>query len=209
MRFYKFPKWLKRFYPNAIWDFFLNQSQKNIYLTFDDGPTPMVTEWVLDILKQYNAKATFFCVGNNVKKHPKLYNRYIEEGHSVGNHTMNHTKGISTNTKIYINDVMEASHYIKSNLFRPPYGKCTPKQYKQLFKMGYQTIFWSHLYYDFDANLSSGERLSQLKSNVKLGSIIVFHDSHKAFPQLKKELPQLLEFYQSKGYQFKAIPYNE
>lgn len=205
MRFYKFPKWLKRFYPNAIWDFFLDDSQHNIYLTFDDGPTPMVTEWILDILSQYNAKATFFCVGNNVKKYPKLYNRYIEEGHSVGNHTMNHLKGISTNTKTYINDVIESSHYINSTLFRPPYGKCTPKQYKQLLSLGYQTIFWSHLYYDFDSNLTSNERFHQLKSNVKPGSIIVFHDSQKALPQLKKELPQLLEFFQSKGYHFKPI----
>ncbi len=205
MRFYQFPKWLKRFYPNAIWDFFLDDSQPNIYLTFDDGPTPMVTEWVLDILAQYNAKATFFCVGNNVKKYPKLFNRYIDEGHSVGNHTMNHISGISTNTKVYINEVIEASQYIHSNLFRPPYGKCTPKQYKQLFSLGYQTIFWSHLYYDFDSNLTSNERLYQLKANVKPGSIIVFHDSQKAFPQLKKELPLVLEFYQSKGYDFKPI----
>jgi len=209
MRYYKFPKWLKRFYPNAIWDFFLNDNSSAIYLTFDDGPTPDVTEWVLNCLNDHQAKATFFCLGKNVINNPQLFNEIIEQGHSVGNHSMNHLKGINTSINKYIDDVVEAKKYIKSNLFRPPYGKCKPKQHKALTQLGFKTVFWSHLSYDFDENLSSNERINQLKNNVKPGSIIVFHDSQKAFPQLKKELPIFLEFYTKKGYSFNSIPFNK
>ena len=205
MRFYKFPKWLKRFYPNAIWDFYFSKSSKNIYLTFDDGPTPEITEWIIECLNSFQAKATFFCVGNNVKKYPNLYQKYIENGHSVGNHTMNHLNGAKVTSKKYLDDVKKAKAFIHSNLFRPPYGKCTPKQYKQISKLGFSTIFWSHLSYDFDKKLPSEERIKQLKTKVKPGSIIVFHDSVKAFPQLKKELPIILEYFKSKGFQFKKI----
>ncbi len=209
MRYYKFPKWLKRFYPNAIWDFFLQENSSVIYLTFDDGPTPEVTKWVLDCLDKYQAKATFFCLGKNVKNNPQLFNEILKHGHAVGNHSMNHLKGINTSTKKYIDDVVEAKKYIKSNLFRPPYGKCLPAQHKELSKLGFQTVFWSHISYDYDKTLSSTQRLKHLKLKVKPGTIIVFHDSQKAFPQLQNELPIILQYYKTKGYQFKVIPNNE
>ncbi|HIP36236.1 MAG TPA: polysaccharide deacetylase family protein [Crocinitomix sp.] len=205
MRLYKFPKWLKRFYPNAIWDFFLNHPQNNIFLTFDDGPTPKITEWILNLLEEHNAKATFFCVGNNVKKYPKIYQKIILNGHAVGNHSMTHINGLKTSNTNYINNVQQANFNIQSNLFRPPYGKIKPKQYKTLTNLGYQTVFWSFIAYDFDSTLSSKRRLKNIKQNIKPGAILVFHDSKKAFPQLKNELPLILNYISSKNYQCKAI----
>jgi peptidoglycan/xylan/chitin deacetylase (PgdA/CDA1 family) len=208
MRFYKFPNWLKRFYPIAIWDFFLTENKNTIYLTFDDGPTPEVTEWIIECLNYFQAKATFFCIGNNVKNYPSLYKKYIENGHSVGNHTMNHLNGAKVSSKKYLDDIKKAKTFIHSNLFRPPYGKCTPKQYRLISKLGFTTIFWSHLSYDFDKKLSPEERINQFKTKVKPGSIIVFHDSVKAFPQLKTELPIILEHFKSKRFQFEKISIN-
>lgn len=206
-RFYKFPKWFKGFYPGAIWDFFLESgsNQKVVYLTFDDGPTKEVSEWILAELKKVNAKATFFCVGENVKNNPKIFKAYLNNGHSAGNHTMNHLKGSSTNNKKYLENVLKAKEYIDSSLFRPPYGKCTPKQYQLIKKEGFKTVFWSHLTYDFDATLSSEKRIEALKSNLKSGSVLVFHDSFKAFPQLKTDLPVILNYMKDEGYQFKRI----
>ena len=207
IRFYKFPKWLKGFYPGAIWDFFLksDSSSKVVYLTFDDGPTKDVTKWILHELDKVNAKATFFCVGENVKNLPNLFDEYIKGGHAVGNHTMNHLNGPKTSNEKYIKNVLKAKKHIESNLFRPPYGKCTPKQFKQISLLGFKTIFWSHLTYDYDMSLSSYKRIRAFKENVKDGSIVVFHDSLKAFPQLKTDLPILLCFLSDKGFSFKAI----
>jgi peptidoglycan/xylan/chitin deacetylase (PgdA/CDA1 family) len=205
LRFYKFPKWLKGFYPGAIWDFFCNDEHKTIYLTFDDGPTPEVTEWVLNLLDKYNAKATFFCLGENVKNHPNIFRDYLERGHRIGNHTMNHLQGYKTELNAYVKDVNDARQLIDSKLFRPPYGKCTFTQHKELKLMGYSTIFWSHLSYDFDNTLTSEKRIKKLKKNVKSGSILVFHDSLKAFPQLRNDLPIILEYLRIEGFSFKAI----
>jgi peptidoglycan/xylan/chitin deacetylase (PgdA/CDA1 family) len=205
VRIYKFPKWLKRFYPLAIWDFFLNKESKEIYLTFDDGPTPEVSAWVLNELDKVNAKATFFCIGENVKKYPILYKQYLSKGHAVGNHTMNHLNGFKVKSKQYIENVQQAEEYIKSKLFRPPYGKCTPKQHKILRDKGYKTIFWSHITYDFDVTLPSDKRIKKFKANLKNGNIIVFHDSLKAFPQLKKDLPIMLDYLKQQGYTFCSI----
>ena len=205
LRFYKFPKWLYGFYPGAIWDFFLNDNPKIIYLTFDDGPTPQVTTWLLDLLDSYDAKATFFCMGKNVKNHPELYKKYLSNGHGVGNHTMNHLKGVRTKLSDYVKDVEEARKYIDSTLFRPPYGKYSAKQHKALSNLNYNTIFWSYLTYDFDKTLSSKKRINNVIQNVKSGSILVFHDSVKAFPQLEKDLPVILNYLKNEGYLFKAI----
>ncbi len=207
MRYYKFPKWLKRFYPGAIWDFFLPAtSQKIIYLTFDDGPNPHTTDWILNLLDQYRAKATFFCIGNNVEQHPDLFEKLVVGNHQIGNHTYHHLNGMHTNTQTYINDIEKAQVLINSNLFRPPYGKLKPKQHKILSKKGFKTVFWSHISYDFDASLSSSKRMEKTLKGVKNNSIVVFHDSTKAFPQLEKELPLLLEKWTQEGYAFKALP---
>ena len=190
IRFYKFPKWQQWFYPKAIFDFYDKKisNQKVIYLTFDDGPIPGVTEKILDILETYNAKATFFCIGENVKKKPKLYQTIIDKGHAVGNHSMNHINGFKTSKKKYIEDVLKAKKFINSNLFRPPYGKYTPKQHKALKKLGFQTVFWSYLTYDFDSSLKSEKRIINTISNCKNGSILVFHDNLKDLTTILKNL---------------------
>jgi peptidoglycan/xylan/chitin deacetylase (PgdA/CDA1 family) len=208
MRFYKFPKWLKRFYPNAIWDFYFCDSSKNIYLTFDDGPTPEITEWVLNQLDKFHAKATFFCIGKNVVNHPQIYNQILGRGHSVGNHTMNHINGSKVNSKKYIEDVLAAEKYINSKWYRPPYGKCTPKQYKKLQKLGFKTVFWTHISYDFDPKLSTDTRVNKIIENIKPGAVIVFHDSVKAFPQLKNELPIILNYLKNQNYNILKLPTN-
>lgn len=206
MRYYKFPKWLKWIYPGAIWDFFYPPGdQKSIYLTFDDGPEPESTNYILDLLKAHNALATFFCLGKNVEDHPQIFERLIKEGHSVGNHGYNHLNGWYTNQSNYLKNVDKAVEIIPSSLFRPPYGKIRPAQFKAIKKRGMKIIFWSHLTYDFDADLSSEKRIEKALNNVKPGTIIVFHDSKKAFPQLKQELPTLLKKWSEQGYNFNAI----
>ena len=207
MRYFKFPKWLKGFYPNAVWDFFLpNSNKKIIYLTFDDGPNPKTTSWILKTLQKYNAKATFFCIGKKAKKHPDLLQNIKQNGHLVGNHTFNHINGFFTPTKIYLDDVQEARKWIDSTLFRPPFGKMKPKQYKALKNRGYTVVFWSHITYDFDASFPSEKRMAIALKRVKNGSIVVFHDANKSFPNLKLELPLLLEKWSNLGFKFNTIP---
>ncbi len=210
MRYFKFPKWLKRFYPGAIWDFSFQDNPidyppKTLYLTFDDGPNPPTTNWILTLLDQYQAKATFFCIGNNVVKHPQLFASLLEKGHQIGNHTQNHLNGFYTKTKIYLADIDEAALHIQSTLFRPPYGKITSNQYKKLKKRGFKTVFWSHITYDFDPTLSSEKRVETALKRTADGGIVVFHDSNKAFPQLQHELPVLLEAWTKMGFKFGAI----
>jgi peptidoglycan/xylan/chitin deacetylase (PgdA/CDA1 family) len=206
MRFYKFPKWQQWFYPKAIFDFH-NQTElielKTIYLTFDDGPTLGITNEILEILDVFNAKATFFCVGKKVKSNPELFQEIIKKGHSVGNHSMTHLNGFKTPTKTYVSDVLEAKKYIDSNLFRPPYGKCTPKQHKELNKLGFKTVFWSHLTYDFDSVLTHQKRFNKLRSESKSGSIIVFHDTLNSFNEI--EFKRILEYYRESNYKFQSI----
>lgn len=209
MRYYKFPKWLKRFYPGAIWDFFLSDdSSKTIYLTFDDGPNPYTTDWILDLLNKHHAKATFFCLGKNVETNPHLFNKLLASDHQIGNHTYNHLNGLHVNTESYIKDVEKAQAIIPSMLFRPPYGRMKPKQHKILSEKGFKTIFWSHITYDFDASLTSTKRIEMTLKRVKNNSIVVFHDSSKAFPQLEQELPFLIEKWRGEGYKFQVLPTN-
>ncbi len=206
MRFYHFPKWLRWKYPNAIWDFFLQPTSSNaIYLTFDDGPNPETTPWLLDLLDKYDAKATFFCLGKNVTENPQLFQQLIAKGHGIGNHTHNHLPGWQIDKKTYVENVEKAAIHIDSRLFRPPYGRIKTKQLKALNALGYTTVFWSHLSYDFDKRLTSTTRLKRLKKASRPGAIIVFHDAEKAFEQLKQELPQLLDFLNGKGMKFHAI----
>ena len=207
IRAFKFPKWLKGFYQTAIWDFSLIATEKNtIYLTFDDGPNPITTPWILDLLNQYKAKATFFCLGKNVQDHPALYQNIIEQGHTIGNHTMHHLHGWRTRTKDYVQDVISAAEHIDSHLFRPPYGKIKKKQLNQLKELGYTTVFWSHITYDFDKSLSTEKRMRKTNEAIFPGAILVFHDSEKAFAQIKIELPKLMEEWDKMGYTFAAIP---
>jgi peptidoglycan/xylan/chitin deacetylase (PgdA/CDA1 family) len=177
-------------------------------LTFDDGPTPEITEWVLEQLKQYNAKATFFCIGNNIEKHPEIFKKIIADGHSIGNHTFNHVKGWKTSNQTYFEEVDNCEKTIQNfsinstqtKLFRPPYGKIKLYQSKVLRKKGYKIIMWDVLSVDFDRNISPEKCLSNVTENIANGSILVFHDSTKAFPNLEYALPKTLDFLKNKGF---------
>ena len=201
-------------FPNYVWD--IATTNKVLYLTFDDGPTPEVTNWTLDILKQYDAKATFFCIGANVEKHPDIFKSIIKDGHTIGNHTQNHIKGWKTKTKVYLKEVKDAQTTIYSNLknlnaskvtlFRPPYGQIKPKQGKKLIELGYQIIMWDVLSFDWEQDLSEEKCLENVISKSKEGSIIVFHDSVKASKNMMYALPKVLDIFSKKGYEFKSLP---
>jgi len=197
------PKVVKTLFPNFIWE--IETEEKTLYLTFDDGPTPEITDWVLDCLNDYNAKATFFCIGKNVALFPKIYKRIIEEKHSVGNHTYNHLKGWKTNTKNYIEDIQKASLIIDSQLFRPPYGRIKPKQASALITNDFNIVMWSILSLDWDKNVSATQCYNNVVKKSKKGSIIVFHDSEKASQNMKQTLPRVLDYFSKKGYDFKRI----
>ncbi len=195
---------IKIIFPNYIWD--IPNNENKVYLTFDDGPTPEITEWTLDQLKKHNVKATFFCIGKNIEKHPDIFKKVIEDGHSIGNHTFNHLKGWKTSTEEYIENTQHCQSEICSlhsafcNLFRPPYGKIKPSQSKALRKLGYKIVMWDVLSEDFNQNISPEKCLENVLKNVQSGSIILFHDSVKAFPNLEYTLPKTLEFLKEKGF---------
>lgn len=199
----KTPPIFKKIFSKYRWHF--HSDEKILYLTFDDGPTEHITEFVLDQLKQYNAKATFFCIGKNVKKNPSIFNRIVAQGHAIGNHTHNHLKGWKVKTANYIENVEKASQLIDSNLFRPPYGKIKKKQAKILLQEGYQIIMWDVLSADFDTSITKEKCLQNVLENAKKGSIVVFHDSKKAQEKMEFALPKVLEYFTNKGYVFKAI----
>jgi peptidoglycan/xylan/chitin deacetylase (PgdA/CDA1 family) len=169
------PRFIQWLYPERIWAF--SRSKNLVYLTFDDGPIPEITPWILDELKKHNAKATFFCIGENVQKHPKIYQKIILNGHTVGNHTFNHLKGTKTATTEYIENTLLAEKLIDSSLFRPPYGKITQKQAKILQQKGFKIVIWDIISYDYDAAISEEQCLQNVLKNIKPGSVIVFHDS--------------------------------
>ncbi|UEG51207.1 polysaccharide deacetylase family protein [Ferruginibacter lapsinanis] len=202
----KTPRWLKKIYSSCIWDFYSNQD-KVIYLTFDDGPHPVATNFVLNELNKYNAKATFFCIGKNVMAHEDIYKKLISDGHSVGNHTQNHLDGWKTDSVKYLQNVDEAKKHIQSTLFRPPYGRIRRTQLRQLTSApnDFTIIMWSVLSGDFDQSISKETCLANVIDNAKSGSIIVFHDSEKAFGHLQYVLPKVLEYFSKKGYAFKNI----
>jgi peptidoglycan-N-acetylglucosamine deacetylase len=209
IRFFKIPKAIKLWFPKYIWK--LPNAEKKIYLTFDDGPIPEVTEWVLDILKQENIKATFFCIGDNIQKNPAIFKRIISENHAIGNHTFNHLNGWKNASKNYIKNMKNCEEEIlkhsnlKSKLFRPPYGKIKITQANAILKLGYKIIMWDILSYDFDANLHSEKCLSETIKNTSNGSIIVFHDSIKANNNLKFVLPKAIQVLKEKGFIFDKI----
>lgn len=211
MSFYwvKSNKLIKRIFGKYYWDF--PNTDKNIYLTFDDGPTPKITEWVLDLLKEQEVKATFFCIGKNIQSNPILFDRIKKENHAIGNHTFNHVNGWKTKNEEYINNVdicdcLLTSHQINSKLFRPPYGKITKWQSAVLRSKGYKIIMWDVLSADFDATITPEKCLKNVVKNVRSGSIIVFHDSVKAASNMQYALPKVIEFLKVNGFSFKTIP---
>lgn len=204
----KTPSLLKKLYPECIWN--METKENEIYLTFDDGPHPQVTQFVLDELKKFNAKATFFCIGKNVKEHFDIYKQIISEGHRPGNHTFNHLNGWKTADKKYLDDIKQAADIIDSPFFRPPYGRATKFQMKALQEDKFQlkTIMWDVLSGDFDEKITPENCYLNVVKYAKAGSIIVFHDSLKALPRLLYALPLVLRFFSEKGFVFKVLPFS-
>jgi peptidoglycan/xylan/chitin deacetylase (PgdA/CDA1 family) len=193
---------IRKLLPGSIWR--MPGSGKTVYLTFDDGPTPGVTEQVLSMLAEVGAKGTFFCIGNCVEKHPELFHKLLEDGHAVGNHTYSHHNGWQVSMNNYIEDVKKCNQIFKSKLFRPPYGKLSPRQFIHLRKM-YSIIMWDVLSMDYDTRLSSETCLNNVLHHVRNGSVITFHDSVKAWPRLKEILPQILHELSNQGFTFSVI----
>lgn len=201
MYFVKTPWYLKSVYPSLVWDM---PKDNRLFLTFDDGPVPGVTDKVLGILSKYDVKATFFCIGDNVRKHPELYQQILQEGHMTGNHTFHHVNGWKTDTDAYIEEVSACSNLVNSQLFRPPYGRIGYQQIQEL-KRQYAIIMWDVLSGDFDQQISPQECLDNVVSGSKAGSIVVFHDSEKAFRRLEYTLPAFMRFCKAQGWNLKKL----
>ena len=203
--FVRTPFWLQKLFPDRVWQ--MSKLEKKIYLTFDDGPHPLHTPFVLDELKKYNAKATFFCIGNNVQLYPQIFKRIIEEGHAIGNHTQQHLNGKKTADDIYVKDIQDAAKYIDSNLFRPPYGRIKSFQAKIITTLNrpYKIIMWTVLSGDFDAEVSVKRCIENVLFKTSNGSIVVFHDSEKAAQKMRGTLPTVLKTYSEKGFSFEKI----
>ncbi len=193
---------IKSIYPKAVWR--MGETEKKLYLSFDDGPIPEITPWVLDILQEYEIKATFFCVGDNVEKYASIFNRIKAEGHAIGNHTYNHLNGWKTHSADYYKNIAKAKDITSSTLFRPPYGKMKNTQYKTILNH-YKIIMWDVLSGDYDKNTSPEKCLDNVLTNYRNGSIIVFHDNRKAWNNLQYALPKFIEHALSKGYVFELI----
>ncbi|MFT6815356.1 MAG: peptidoglycan/xylan/chitin deacetylase (PgdA/CDA1 family) [Sphingobacteriales bacterium] len=198
----KSPFWLQALYPGFIWH--KSRAEKVIYLTFDDGPIPEVTPWVLNELKRYEAKATFFCIGDNIQKHPNVFQKVKDQGHQIGNHTNNHLNGWGTKPKEYRANWELFQKKQESELFRPPYGKITRLEAVWVQKT-MKVVMWDVLSADFDPKVTPEKCLSNVLGKCKYGSIVVFHDSIKSFENLKYTLPKVLEHFSSLGYTFKSL----
>ncbi len=213
MYFTKTPLLIQKLFPKAIWK--INTAEKKIFLTFDDGPTPEITEWVLQQLEAYNAKAAFFVLGKNVQRYPEIFRQIIQSGHAVGNHSFSHLNGWQTDDEIYFDDIQKAEIEMQNSnhkseirnhkfLFRPPYGRITYSQYSML-NTQYQIVMWDILSGDFDCKLTGEACFENVKRNASAGSVIVFHDSHKAYERLKVCLPKVLQYYSEQGYTFATL----
>lgn len=202
---HKSPQLLKAFYTPFVWN--IPAEEQVIYLTFDDGPIPDVTEWVLERLEEYNAKATFFCIGDNVQKHPDIFAQLIAKGHSIGNHTFNHLKGWNTDNETYWDNISQCQEIIpvETNLFRPPYGRIKISQAKPLLR-DFHVVMWDVLTGDFEKYLSPERCLEKTLKYTQAGSIVVLHDSLKAWRNMSFVLPRMLDYYANLGYRFEAIP---
>lgn len=217
--------WLfKKIFPHYIWD--IPNNENKVFITFDDGPTIDITEWTLEQLEKYNAKATFFCIGKNILKYSETYEKVLEAGHYIGNHTSQHLNGWDNDTKYYLGDIgscriqMSEERILRNPsgksttskrqpptryLFRPPYGKMTLSQSKLIRDTGYKIVMWDVISFDYDENLSPEKCLKHVLKNIKSGSIIVFHDSKKAFKNLEYVLPRTLDYLQKNGFVCAAI----
>ena len=193
---------LRSLYKEALWR--MDKKKPEIYLTFDDGPIPEMTPWVLDVLRDYGVKATFFCVGDNIRKHPTVFGKLLAHGHQLGNHTYNHLKGWKTNTAEYLRNVAQCQELTNTHLFRPPYGRLKPSQYKVL-KQQYTLAFWDVLSYDYDHFTSPENCLRNVTRYTREGSIVLFHDSIKASQNLKYALPKYLEHCLNLNYTFATL----
>jgi peptidoglycan-N-acetylglucosamine deacetylase len=201
----KTPWIVRKLFSNLIWK--IPGEEKTLYLTFDDGPHPVATPFVLKELEQYNAKATFFCIAKNVVAYPDIYRQTIDAGHAIGNHTFNHLNGWKVKDKEYFNDIIEAKKHIDSALFRPPYGKITTFQAKHLSRspLDFRIVMWDVLSKDYNVQLSAEDCSFNVIRNAAPGSVVVFHDSEKAFPRMQKALTTTLQFFSEKGWTFKSI----
>lgn len=207
----KSKSWMKWLFPKHVWK--IDIMEKKVFLTFDDGPTPEITHWVLEQLKIHNAKATFFCIGNNIKKYPEIVTQILNENHAVGNHTFNHLNGWKTITEEYLKNIEMCQKELEDgsfttynlqpniyNLFRPPFGKIKPSQSRKLRALGFKIIMWDIISFDFDSEVSKEKCLENVLKNIENGSIIVFHDSDKAWKNLEFVLPKTLQFLNENGY---------
>ena len=201
MKIFKIPSFVRYFLPNRTWNF--KVESKEIFLTFDDGPEPNLTPWVLDLLAAEGIQATFFCLGKNVKSNPELFERILNEGHGIGNHTMEHAAYSRTTEEAYLKSIVDARELIPSNLFRPPYGKLSNKMARRISK-NYQIIMWSWMAYDFDENVSIQKILKQTKK-IKPGDILVFHDNVKSAQRMKILLPIIISSLKKSGFEFRTI----
>ncbi|MDR1203717.1 MAG: polysaccharide deacetylase family protein [Tannerellaceae bacterium] len=196
------PRIYRILFPGAIWR--IPSKSKCVYLTFDDGPIPDITPWVLDLLNKYDIKATFFCVGDNVRKHPAIFQQILDQGHQIGNHTFNHIQGIRFQTKNYLNNIKKANKYIHSHLFRPPHGHMRFPQVLFLRKQ-YKIIMWDVVTRDYSPHMTPNGVFNVVKNYTRNGSIIVFHDSLKAETNMKEALPRSIEWLKQEGYEFKLL----
>lgn len=201
--YFSAPDFVRKMFPMLIWSFPEDEG-KNVFLTFDDGPTAEITPWVLDKLDEFDAKATFFCLGKNVEQHPDIYNLILARGHAVGNHSYSHIKGWGTSVSTYVQDFDLASEFIDSNLVRPPYGRVTPNQARILGER-YKLIMWDILSRDYSRTLSRRGCVKNVVKHLRPGAIIVFHDSLKAARNLKYALPRTLDFIKKEGYEILKI----
>lgn len=198
----KTPSFIQNLFPNFTWR--IPTAEKVIYLTFDDGPIPVVTPWVMEELAVYDAKATFFCVGDNVKKHPAIFQQLLDAGHAVGNHTFNHLNGWATEKLTYFHNIRHCANLVKSNLFRPPYGRLRPSQ-AQFLQRHYRIVMWDVLSGDFDPTISPEQCYQNVVNKARPGSIVVMHDSLKAEENLRYVLPKVLKYFHEAGYRFEAL----
>jgi peptidoglycan/xylan/chitin deacetylase (PgdA/CDA1 family) len=202
---HKSPFWLRMIFPNYLWRKPKIKGKPSLYLSFDDGPIPELTPWVLDQLAKHKARATFFCIGDNVRKHPQVFKRLTAEGHSIGNHSFNHLNGWKNDVPTYVDNVLKCEPYFKTTLFRPPYGRIKKAQAEKLSRANYKIIMWDVLAGDWSVNLSAENCLKACLRHSKDGSIIVFHDSLKAQEKLRYVLPKMLDHFTKRGFQFKSL----
>ncbi|HEV3412394.1 MAG TPA: polysaccharide deacetylase family protein [Puia sp.] len=203
--FVRTPWWLRKLYRGLVWR--MPAGGKTLYLSFDDGPHPVATPFVLDELGKYGAKGTFFCIGKNVEAHPEIYRRILMEGHRVGNHTQDHLNGWKVDDRRYLQNVVAAARRIDSDLFRPPYGRIGTLQASVLRSapFNYSIIMWDVLSADFDLRLTGDRCAGNVIRHARPGSVVVFHDSEKALERLRVALPLVLEEFSSQGYRFESI----